>query len=87
MPWEESPLKNCRDETTSDETTSEGRAVLSVYLNLLDFIADPSNEPNKARASDRHVWSAKNDWSVVVVKHMIQLHQWAQIKMELTQMK
>ena len=78
MPWEESPLKNCRD-----ETTSEGRAVLSVYLNLLDFIADPSsNEPNKARASDRHVWSAKNDWSVAVVKHMIQLYQWAQIKME-----
>ena len=36
--------------------------MLSVYLHLLDFIADPSNEPNKARGSARHVLSAKNDW-------------------------
>ena len=63
----------------ADETTSQGREVLSVYLHLLDFIADPSNEPHKARGSDI---CAKNDWSVVVVKHMIQLHQWAQMKME-----
>ena len=52
----------------ADETTSQGREVLSVYLQLLDFIADPSNEPNKARGADKHVWSTKNDWSVAVVK-------------------
>ena len=43
--------------------------MLSVYLHLLDFIADPSNEAHKARGSDKNVWSAKNDWSVAVVKH------------------
>ena len=62
----------------ADETTSEGREVLSVYLHLLDFIADPSNEPRKARGSDKNVWSAKNDWSVAVV---MQLYQWAQIEL------
>ena len=39
----------------ADETTSQGREVSSVYLHLLDFIADLSNEPNKARGSDKHV--------------------------------
>lgn len=44
----------------ADETTFEGREVFSVSPPAWPHCSPM--QPNKARGSDRHVWSNKNDW-------------------------